>query len=395
MRFAGIDIGAESHYVAVVADDGSVATKATRFAEDAEGYELVRAVLGAPEHLLVAMEATGHYWQNLFAVLAAHGYQVALLNPLRTSRFAGEELARTKTDAIDAVGIARFTQQKRPAATPLTDQATLELRELVLMRERLVQELGDKVRQLHRVVDLGFPEFTRHVKKLDTELALTLLHELPTAAAYERVTPAWIARRVYDGRHRVGPELGKALFEAAKVSVGQHHGETFQLEVRYLCEAIRLLKRQLRELDERIETKLGDNEVGKLLTTIDGIGPQTSARIIAAVGDPSRFRSAAAFAAYLGVVPALKHSGKRTPSRAGCSPLGHARLRKALWMPVLGAVRRNPWLRDFYQRLRAAGKLPKVALVAALRKLAHAIYSVAKNRRPFVPRLGAGIAEAP
>lgn len=394
MRFAGIDIGSEHHVVAVVGEDGAILIKATRFGEDADGYERVRTALGDPAQLLVAMEATGHYWQNLFAVLAAHGYQVALLNPLRTSRFAGEEMARTKTDAIDAVGIARFAQQKRPAATAVTDEVTVELRELVLMRERLVQELGDKVRQLHRVVDLGFPEFTRHVKKLDSDLALTLLQELPTAAAYERVTPAWIAKCVYDGRHRVGSALADALFAAAEESVGQHHGPAFQLEVRYLCQAIRLLKNQLRELEGSIEQKLQDNEVGKLLTTIDGIGPQTSARIIAAVGDPAKFRNAAAFAAYLGVVPSLKHSGKRTPLRAGCSPLGHARLRRALWMPVLGAVRRNPWLRAFYERLRAAGKPPKVALVAAMRKLAHAIYSVAKNRRAFVPRLGAASTEA-
>ena len=45
------------------------------------------------------------------------------------------------------------------------------------------------------------------------------------------------------------------------------------------------------------------NEVGKLLTTIPGIGPQTSARIIAAVGNPARFRNGAAFASYLGVAP--------------------------------------------------------------------------------------------
>ena len=64
--------------------------------------------------------------------------------------------------------------------------------------------------------------------------------------------------------------------------------------------------------------------------------------------------------------------------------MGNARLRSALWMPVLGAVRRNPWLRAFYERLRAAGKPPKLALVAAMRKLLHAVYSVAKNRRPFV-----------
>jgi transposase len=75
--------------------------------------------------------------------------------------------------------------------------------------------------------------------------------------------------------------------------------------------------------------------------------------------------------------------------RAGLTPFGHARLRKALWMPTLTAVRHNPWLRRFYLGLRARGKLPKVALMAAMRKLIAAIYSVAKHRRPFVPQLPA------
>src|SRR5690606_28245127 len=181
-----------------------------------------------------------------------------------------------------------------------------------------------KVRQLHRVVDLGFPELTRHVKALDSELALTLLHELPTAAPYKSVSPKWISALVYDGRHKVGGELAQAIYTAAMKSVGHHHGPAFQLEVRYLCEHVRLLKKQLKTLEKDIERKLDDNEVGKLLTTIPGIGPQTSARIIAAVVDPARFRDGAAFASYLGVVPALKHSGKHTPLRAGISPLGNA-----------------------------------------------------------------------
>jgi transposase len=56
-------------------------------------------------------------------------------------------------------------------------------------------------------------------------------------------------------------------------------------------------------------------------------------------------------------------------------------------MPVLAAVRKNPWLRAYYEGLIARGKLPKVALVAAMRKLLHAVYSVATHRRPFVPHL--------
>jgi transposase len=121
------------------------------------------------------------------------------------------------------------------------------------------------------------------------------------------------------------------------------------------------------------------------LTTIDSIGPLSAARIVAEVGDPSRLATPAALAAYVGVVPALKQSGKRQSGRAGLTPIGHARLRTALWMPVLSAVRRNSWLKAFYDRLLARGKPAKLALVAALRKLLHAVHSVARHRCPFVP----------
>jgi hypothetical protein len=67
----------------------------------------------------MTLEATGHYWKNLFAALVTRGFSVALINPLRSRRFPQEDLERTKTDAIDALGLARFGAQKRPAVTGL------------------------------------------------------------------------------------------------------------------------------------------------------------------------------------------------------------------------------------------------------------------------------------
>jgi transposase len=384
MRVAGIDIGSETHVVAMVDEEGQVLVKATQVAESAEGYTKLLEVLGTPGDCKVAMEATGHYWQNLFAALAAAGFEIALLNPLRTNRFAQEDLARTKTDAIDAVGIARFMQQKRPVATRLPDSATQELRELVRLRDRVVQDMGDATRRLHRLVDLGFPEFTRYVKNLASELATTILSEYPTAAAFPLATRP-LAKLVYDGRHKVGGELAGQLVEAAKTSVGRHHGDAYRVQVRYACEDIALARRRLRDLERRIETTLDDHEVGKLLTTIDGIGPQTAARLVAEIGDFERFANPGKLAAYVGSIPGLKHSGKSKPN--GAMSFGHARLRCSLWMPLLTAVRRNAWLRAYYQRLVARGKLRKVALVASMRKLLHAIYSVAIHRRAFEPRL--------
>jgi len=387
VRFAGIDIAAETHFVAVVDEGSGAVVKPTSFSEDASGYEKLFGLLGAPGDVLVAMEATGHYWQNLFAALAAAGYAVALLNPLRTRRFAGEDLERTKTDAIDALGIARFTAQKRPVVTRLPDSATQELRELVRFRDRLMQDFGDRVRQLHRLVDLGFPEFTRYVRSLDSELASAILHEYPTAEAFLGLPWKRLAKLCYDSRHKVGEELAKGLVDAAKTSVGRHHGLAYRVQVRCACEDLDLLRRRLREIDSDIERTLKDHEVGTLLTTLDGIGPTTAARLVAELGDIASFRSAAAIASYVGAIPGLRQSGKRQASRAGLTPHGNARLRAKLWMPTLTAVRKNVWLRAYYEGLLRRGKLPKVALVASMRKLLIAVYFVAKHRKPFVPIL--------
>jgi len=385
--FAGIDIASERHMLARLDDLGAPIGKPMPITEDRSGYDTLLKALEPPP-VLVAMEATGHYWKNLFAVLVAAGHDVALLNPFLARRFQDSSLERTKTDAIDAQGLARFAFEKRPEPTQLHDEVTEALRELVRHRDRLRQDFDDRVRQLHRLVDLGFPEFTRYVRGLDSMLATCLLAAYPTAHAFARATPRRLAKLRYDGRHFVGTELAEQLVEAAKTSVGQHHGAAYKLQAMHICQDLDLWRKRLAEIERDIEDLLDSHAVGKLLTTIEGIGPQSAARIIAAVGDPARFDSAAAFAAYVGVVPGLRQSGKQSGrSRAPIAPMGNARLRCALWMPVLTAVRRNAWLGAFYQRLRAAGKPPKLALVAALRKLMHAVYSVAKHRKPFAIRL--------
>lgn len=380
--FAGIDIASERHMLARLDDDGAPIGKPMPITEDRAGYDALLKALGPPP-VLVAMEATGHYWKNIFAVLTAARHEVALLNPFVARRFQDASLERTKTDAIDAQGLARLAFEKRPEPTHLQDEVAEALRELVRHRDRLRQDFDDRVRQLHRLVDLGFPEFTRYVRSLDSMLATCLLAAYPTAHAFARATPRRLAKLRYDGRHFVGPELAEQLVAAAKTSVGQHHGPAYKLQATHICQDLDLWRKRLADVERDIEDLLDTHQVGKRLTTIDGIGPQSAARIIAAVGDPARFKSANALAAYLGVVPGLKQSGKSASSRARIAPMGNARLRMALWMPVLTAVRKNLWLRAFYERLRAAGKPNKLALVAAMRKLMHAVYSVAKNRRPF------------
>jgi transposase len=200
-----------------------------------------------------------------------------------------------------------------------------------------------------------------------------------------------LAGLCFDGRRRVALALARQLIAAAKESVGHHQTEPFELQVRYACQDIVAMRERARDLEADIRRRLAASDLGQLLTTIQGVSTLTAATIIAEAGDPARFPDAPAFASYIGVVPRLHQSGKRNFSGRSAIPLGNARLRRALWMPVLVAIRLNPWLRTYYQRLRAAGKRPKVAMIAAMHKLVAAIYSVAKNRRPFQPRVSAPI----
>jgi transposase len=79
------------------------------------------------------------------------------------------------------------------------DAATEELRELARLRERLAEDFASRLRQLHQAVDLGFPEFMRHVRTLESQLTATILSRYPTAACFRGASVKKLARIVYDG----------------------------------------------------------------------------------------------------------------------------------------------------------------------------------------------------
>lgn len=257
------------------------------------------------------------------------------------------------------------------------------------LRQQTMQHLGDRVRNLHRAIDLMFPEFTRYVRGLDTELATAILSRYPSAAAISTVPISSLARLCFDGRRRVGLTLARELIDAAKQSIGSLQSAPFELEVRYACQDISEMGERARQLENDIKCRIDSDDLEKLFTTIQGVTTLTAAAIIAETGDPARFPNAATFASYVGVVPRLHHFDKRRFSGNSAIPLGNARLRRAPWIPVLVGIRVNPWLGTYYRRLRNAGKRPKVAMIACMHKLLTGVYSVARNRRPFELRLSA------
>lgn len=129
-----------------------------------------------------------------------------------------------------------------------------------------------------------------------------------------------------------------------------------------------------------------------LLGSIPGVGSQTASTVLAELPPVARVPSAQAAAAYCGLSPREFTSGSSVRGRTRLSKSGSARLRKALYLPTLTAIRFNPLLQGFFDRLVAAGKPKMQAVGACMRKLVMICYGVLKNRAPFDPEWASRIA---
>jgi transposase len=123
-----------------------------------------------------------------------------------------------------------------------------------------------------------------------------------------------------------------------------------------------------------------------LWESIPGVGRQPATTVLAELPAVERLPSAASAAAYCGLAPAEFRSGTSVRQRTRRSKAGNARLRKALFLPTQTAVRFNPILKGFFDRLVAAGNPKMQAIGACMRKLVMRCYGVLKNRAPFDPQ---------
>ena len=144
------------------------------------------------------------------------------------------------------------------------------------------------------------------------------------------------------------------------------------------------LEQELSDLDKGLRQTLRRSPVWRekddLLRTVPGVGPQLSLTLLAhlpALGTLNRRQ----IAALVGVAPYNRDSGALRGKRAVWG--GRSRVRAVLYMGALVASRHNPAIRDFYQKLLAAGKPKKVALVASMRKLLVILNAILKHGYPW------------
>src|SRR5690606_22064600 len=143
----GIDIAKRSHEATVIGHDGNSIVKPFKFPNSTLGFnKLMEAVNSVSADLSVfefGMEATGHYWLNLYCKLVEVGATVHVVNPVQSDALRGLYIRKTKNDSKDAFIIAELIRFGRYSETTLSDPDLISLRELTRQRFYLVDCISD------------------------------------------------------------------------------------------------------------------------------------------------------------------------------------------------------------------------------------------------------------
>lgn len=127
-----------------------------------------------------------------------------------------------------------------------------------------------------------------------------------------------------------------------------------------------------------------------LLDSIPGLGERTIAILLSFYADTERFGNVRKAVAFAGLDPRQHESGSSVKGKPRMSKVGHAFLRKALYMPAMVALYHTVWGKSFRQRLAASGKPPMLIIGAMMRKLIHVAFGVLKSGKKFDPALHMG-----
>jgi transposase len=187
----------------------------------------------------------------------------------------------------------------------------------------------------------------------------------------------------------------KALVARRNQLVGLHTAESNRLEHadgkeirRSIAAVLKVIEAQLKTIDRQIKEQIENTpqlrQRSEILDSVPGIGPTTANMLVTELPELGQLNRRQ-IAALIGVAPMARDSGTFRGKRMTGG--GRKKIRSRLFMPTLVAVRHNPILRAYYNKLLSRGKCKMVALVAVMRKLICILNTMVKNNQKWNPNL--------
>ena len=291
-----------------------------KFAMNAEGFEAFRRWLPQGVELCVVLEATGPYWRPLACWLES------LEEPIPYA-------------VVNPRRVRRFAE----ASAERSKDDWIDAAVLVHFAETFKPPAQESKSPVYRELRAIW----RH------HLTLTLLRE-QMKDQHEKMS--------------ADPQVPASLADGLAGLIEEVESQRHQLESACI---------------NRLQQDPGTRQTYRLLLSIASVGPKTALTLMAECGARLNLASARQLTSFIGFDPVRFESGSSIAYPPHISKQGNWRLRRALYLAALSAIRFNPQIADFYNRRIQAGTTKKAAVVAAARKLLHLVAGVVRTEVPF------------
>lgn len=388
MIFVGIDIGKFKHYAVAVDEKGSELSKTFSFENSEDGFNAFVGFIShfrEKDNICLAMEATGHYWLNLYSFLLDIGVELHVFNPIQTDAVRRMSIRKTKTDTVDCKYIADVVRIGNYSDIRPKTSDIQELRQLCRFRCGQIDELSGIKHQVIGMLDRIFPEYSSLFSDIFGAASVALLKKYTSPENILKVPTKRLAELLSkNSRGAFGEAKAVEIKEACKHSVGVSVGSaSFVFQLRMMIDLIDFISGQISEIEKQIEEIYNRSDC--FLHTINGIGVISAAAILSEIGNIDNFESVRKLVAFAGLDPSVKQSGNFESTHNHMSKRGSPYLRRALWNCAVVAAQHNPVLHEFYLKKRSEGKDYMTSVGAVAHKLCGPVFAVLRDNKPYIP----------
>ena len=385
MIFVGVDIAKLNHFASAISSDGEIILEPFKFTNDANGFKLLSSKLECYDKnsIIIGLESTAHYGDNLVRYLVGSKFNVCVINPLLTSSMRKNNIRKTKTDKVDTFVIAQtLMMQKYRRFISLNDLDIMDLKNLGRFRQKTIKQRTRLKIQLTSYVDQVFPELQYYFKSgLHHKAVYALLKEAPTAKAVASMHMTHLSHLLEVASHgHFKKEHAKELRVLAQKSVGASDS-ALSIQVTHTIGQIELLDSQLEKVESEVTDIMKFHD--SVIMTIPGIGYVNGGMILGEIGNIHRFSKPCKLLAFAGLDPSVYESGNFKAKHTRMSKRGSRVLRYALVNAAHNVVKNNATFRTYYDSKIAEGRSHYNALGHCAGKLVRIIFKMLTDEVVF------------
>jgi transposase len=393
----GVDVAKEKHHAFLGTTTGKRLLKRLIFDDTIEGFRKLGVQVEANQvaqslpKVVFGLEPTANYHKPLGEHLIQCGRMVVLVSGVAVKR--NRELLDgrwDKHDTKDAANIADLISQGKCLFYEYPEMWLRDFRSLLALKRKLKkQEHSYRVRIRNQLLAQYFPELDRYSGRPEVEAIVRWCLDPSRIAGLENdqfirlVAPG---RKTLAQHHRL-----HTIQELAVNSIGCEMGEGAVFEAQVMVDGLRHLRENIKSTDDQIREICRQFSEYNYLLTIPGFGPDVSAKVIGALGNPFRFQNRKQVLKMAGLDLSADRSGKGSQTAVPIiSKQGKADLRYALYQAALVASTQNiDFMRYYTQQLQGREKEPGIKTkrwVQLSAKLLIIAWTIMKKQEPFDPR---------